>query len=125
VAAISWFASLLDGVSRNLLHDPAFKSIVEADLNSGIHLNETGQLDYFTTAKFHRPDELKSEILNAGFQGVEVFGIEGPAWILPDFEERWRDPRRKLDLMTLAQRLQSEPSVQGVSAHLLASGRKP
>jgi ubiquinone/menaquinone biosynthesis C-methylase UbiE len=124
-AAISRFASILDGISRDLLKDENFQSIVNADLNEGIHRNATGQLDYFTTAKFHRPEELKSEVLEAGFTEVEVLGIEGPGWILPDFEERWQDQRRRLDLLMLARRLEREPSAQGMSAHLLAVGKKP
>jgi len=125
VAGISRFASILDGISRDLLKDATFQAIVSADLQEGIHRNPTGNPEYFTTAKFHRPDELKAEVLEAGFADVHVFGIEGPAWILPDFDERWRDPRRKLDLMTLARRLESEPSILGASAHLLAVGIKP
>jgi ubiquinone/menaquinone biosynthesis C-methylase UbiE len=122
VAAISRCASILDGVSRDLLKDPTFQAIVTADLEEGIHRNPTGYPEYFTTAKFHRPDELKAEILEAGFFDVNVFGIEGPAWIVPDFDERWRDPRRRQDLMAVARHLQSEPSIQGASAHLLAVG---
>jgi len=125
VAAISRFASALDGLTRDLLADQAFQSIVTADLEEGIHRNETGRLEYFTTAKFHRPDELKAEVVAAGFAKVEVFGIEGPGWILPDFESRWRDPRWQQDLLMIARRLEHEPSVQGVSAHLLAVGEKP
>jgi len=125
VAAISRFASALDGLCRDLLADQAFQNIVKADLEDGIHRNETGRLEYFTTAKFHRPDELEAEVVEAGFTHVNVLGIEGPAWILPDFEDRWQDPRRRLDLLTIARHLESEPSIQGVSAHLLAVGEKP
>jgi ubiquinone/menaquinone biosynthesis C-methylase UbiE len=125
VAAISRFASALDGLCRDLLADETFQNIVKADLEEGVHRNETGRLEYFTTAKFHRPDELKAEVVEAGFTQVEVLGIEGPAWILPDFEERWRDPRRRLDLLAIARSLEREPSIQGASAHLLAVGEKP
>jgi len=125
VAAISRFASILDGVSRDLLKDERFQRIVNADLDEGIHRNETGRLEYFTTAKFHRPEELQSEIVDAGFREVEVLGIEGPAWMLPDFEERWRDERRRLDLLALARCTAHEPSMRGASAHLLGVGRKP
>jgi len=68
---------------------------------------------------------LKAEVVAAGFAKVEVFGIEGPVWILPDFESRWRDPRRQQGLLMIARRLEHEPSVQGVSADLLAVGEKP
>jgi ubiquinone/menaquinone biosynthesis C-methylase UbiE len=125
VAGISRFASALDGLCRDLLADITFQGIVKADLEDGIHRNVTGQLEYFTTAKFHRPEELEVEVAVAGFADVEVFGIEGPGWMLPDFEERWADPRRRQDLLEIARRLEREPSVQGISAHLLAVGKKP
>jgi ubiquinone/menaquinone biosynthesis C-methylase UbiE len=124
-AAISWFASALDGLSRDLFADEAFRTIVTHDLKDGIHRNDTRNLGYFTTAKFHRPEELKEEFSRAGFENVEVFGIEGPGWLFPDFNERWNDTRRRNDLMTVARSLESEPSIQGVSAHLLAVGKRP
>jgi len=49
----------------------------------GQHRNETSRLDYFTTAYFHRPEELPEE---------------------------------------LAGLLEAEPSIVGMSAHLLAIG---
>src|SRR5262245_8223981 len=125
VAGISRFASALDGLCRDLLADQAFLNIVRADLEEGIHRNDTKHLKYFTTAKFHRPDELEAEVVEACFINVNVLGIEGPGWMLPDFEYRWKDPRRRLYLLTIARRLDSEPSIQGVSAHLLAVGEKP
>jgi ubiquinone/menaquinone biosynthesis C-methylase UbiE len=51
-AAISRFASALDGLSRDLLQDPEFASIIERDLREGQHRNPTGRLEYFTTAYF-------------------------------------------------------------------------
>jgi SAM-dependent methyltransferase len=123
-AAISWFASALDGLRKDLFVDDTFRAIVKQDLIDGIHRNNTGQLEYFTTAKFHRPDELEFELIDAGFIDVEVFGIEGPGWLFPDFGDRWAEPRRREDLLAVARALEREPSVQGISAHLLAVGRK-
>src|SRR5215475_14914783 len=123
-AGISWFASALDGISRDLLCNEVFRAIVTRDLREGIHRNDTGALEYFTTAKFHRPEELKDELVQAGFADVEVLGIEGPGWLLPDFDGRWNDQRKRGDLMMLARSLQREASIQGVSAHLLAIGKK-
>lgn len=49
-----------------LFQDPRFAAIVEQDLREGRHRNPTERLDYFTTAYFHRPDELRQEVLQAG-----------------------------------------------------------
>ncbi len=123
-AAISRFASVLDGLSRDLFADPEFGRIVQRDLHAGVHENRTEKLDYFTTAYFHRPEELKSEVTAAGFSNVSVLGIEGPGWLVADFEAGWRDPRRREDLLRCARALEAEPSIQAVSAHLLAIGRR-
>lgn len=124
-AAISRWASALDGLSRNLLTDNDFVGMVERDLADGRHYNPTDRVDYFTTAYFHRPDELRREVIDAGFEAEGPYGIEGPGWILPDFEERWSDPKRREVLIQVARTVESEPAMVGVSAHLLVVGRKP
>jgi ubiquinone/menaquinone biosynthesis C-methylase UbiE len=120
VAAISRFASALDGLSRELFADPRFGAIVTRDLRDGQHRNATERLDYFTTAYFHRPDELARELTDAGLAGQGTFGIEGPGWLLPDIGERMQDDRRRTEVLHVARLLESEPSVLGASAHILA-----
>ncbi len=123
-AAISRFASLLDGLSRNLVDDPAFQPILETDLRSGQHRNPTNRPDYFTTAFFHHPDELTGEMAEAGFQVEALIAVEGPAWLLSNLVERMQDATKREQLMTLLRTVESEPSLVGASAHLLAVGRK-
>jgi SAM-dependent methyltransferase len=123
-AAISRYASALDGMARDLFADPRFTAIVERDLSSGQHRNPTDRVDYFTTAYFHRPEDLRAEVESAGFAIEGVCGLEGPGWFLPDLAERWADPRRRDELLRLARELQAAPSVLGISAHLLTVARK-
>jgi SAM-dependent methyltransferase len=124
-AAISRWASSLDGLARDFFADPRFTAIAERDVRDGQHRNPTGQFDYFTTAYFHRPEDLRAEMLDAGLEMVGLFGIEGPGWILPDVAERLADARRRDDLLRIARLLESEPSILASSAHLLAVARKP
>ena len=53
-----------------------------------------------------------------------MLGLEGPGWMLPDFDERWADARKREDMLRVARALESEESIVGVSAHLLAVGTK-
>jgi ubiquinone/menaquinone biosynthesis C-methylase UbiE len=124
-AGISRWASVLDGLSRDLFDDPAFLAIAEQDVKNGQHRNQAGRLDYFTTAYFHRPDDLRAEVATAGLQVNAVYGIEGPGWILPDISERLANSNRRENLLKAARMLDSEPSLAGASAHLLAVARKP
>jgi SAM-dependent methyltransferase len=124
-AAISRWTSALDGLARDLFQDPQFAAIAEQDARDGQHRNPTGRLDYFTTAYFHRPEDLRAEVLAAGLLIDGLYGVEGPGWMLPDVAERLADPRRRADLLRVAHTLESEPSLLGISAHLLVVARKP
>ncbi len=123
-AGISRWASVLDGLSRNALSDPAFARIVERDLVDGQHRNPTDRVEYFTTAYFHRPEELRDEVNAAGLTVEALYGVEGPGWILPDFMERWNDEQGREGLLSVARICESEPAMIGCSAHLLVVGRK-
>jgi ubiquinone/menaquinone biosynthesis C-methylase UbiE len=124
-AAISRWASALDGLARDLFQDPRFAAIVARDLREGQHRNPTERLDYFTTAYFHRPDELRAEVSGAGLILDGLYGLEGPGWLLSDVTARLADPRRGTDLLQVARLLESEPAMLGVSAHLLVVARTP
>lgn len=124
-AVISRWASALDGLARDLFQDPRFALIVQRDLEEGQHRNPTERIDYFTTAYFHRPSDATAEVEAAGFTNPQIYGIEGPAWLLSDIDDRMRDPRRRADLLKVLRQLESEPSLLGVSAHLLVVAQKP
>lgn len=123
-AAISRFASLLDGLAHGSLNDPLFASIVEDDLRDGQHRNPkpTERPEWFTTAYFHHPDELTDEVVEADLVCEGVFGVEGPGWLFPD---RWELPDQREILLSAARAVENEPTLRGVSSHLLAVGRKP
>ena len=123
-AGISRYASALDGLARKLSVDQQFVRIRDQDLSDGQHRNPTDTLDYFTTAYFHRPEDLRAELEEAGFSEVEVMGVEGVAWMFADFESRWADKALRQDILNIARALEAEPSIVGASAHLLAIGRK-
>jgi SAM-dependent methyltransferase len=119
VAAISRFASLLDGLSREYLGDPAFRRIVERDLRDGQHRNPEQRPHWFTTAYFHHPDELCREAVDAGLEHVATLGVEGVAgWLHPLLDD-WDDPAVRDTILFAARATEAEPSVLGASAHLL------
>jgi hypothetical protein len=64
-AAISRFAPALDGPRSGFLLDPGFEAIVERDARDGQHRNPSRHPRWFTTAYFHRADELASEVASA------------------------------------------------------------
>ncbi len=125
VAAISRFTSLLDGLWTQYLDDPAFARIVERDLREGQHSNPENRPGWFTTAYLHQPDDLAQEVRDAGLILDDLLAVEGPGWLAPDFEARWQDDRRRRQLLDAIARVEREPSMLGVSAHLIAIARRP
>jgi ubiquinone/menaquinone biosynthesis C-methylase UbiE len=123
VAAISRFASIIDGLARGLLLHPEFKSIVEKDLRSGEHRNPTDLPRAFTTSFFHKPEQLAAELDEAGLDVVAVYGVEGPAgWFAPPVPPAG-DSAERDRLLWVARAVEEEPALLGSSAHLLAIGQ--
>jgi SAM-dependent methyltransferase len=117
VAAVSRFASLLDGLLSGHLRDPVGREMVERDLATGVHRSPPDRPALFTTAYFHLPDELRSEVNEAGLAVDGVFGLEGPGWLLG---ERVDDELVLEDVLATARAIEQEPTVIGASGHLLA-----
>jgi ubiquinone/menaquinone biosynthesis C-methylase UbiE len=122
-AAISRFASLIDGLVKGFLTEPAFEAIVERDLEDGQHRNPTREPQWFTTAYFHLPGDLERELSEAGLKEVEVLAIEGPGVWLPDPDDWLADTERRELLLRTLRRIEREPSVLGAGSHLLGVGR--
>jgi ubiquinone/menaquinone biosynthesis C-methylase UbiE len=125
VAAISRFASTLDGIRGGYLEDPAFAEIAAGDRRDGQHRNPTANPEYFTTAYFHRPEELADECAAAGLLHEVTLGVEGPAWLLPDLDARLSSDHRRSALLAALVALEAERTLVGVSAHLLAVTQRP
>src|SRR2546430_5829421 len=124
-AAISRFAVLLDAMRMGLLGEAAARHISDGSLATGRHDARLG----FTTAYFHRPEELRDELVAAELEAVQLMAIEGPGWLLlpgePDSDyDRPVDPELVAGAGRCAAAVEDEPALIGASAHLLALGRR-
>jgi ubiquinone/menaquinone biosynthesis C-methylase UbiE len=124
-AAISRFASTIDGLIRARLTEPGFEAILEGALRDGRHRNPdpVERPHWFTTAFFHRPEELAEELRAAGFELDTLVAIEGVGAFLADPGPWLDDPVRRGLLMRAIRRVEAEPALLGASPHLLAVGR--
>jgi SAM-dependent methyltransferase len=111
------YASLIDGLRRRILDDPTFRAIVLRDLQDGQHRNPdvTTRPEFFTTAFLHLPDELEREAHTAGLSNVELFAIEGPAWIL-------EDPDDFDNQLFAARAIESDRALMSATSHMMVTG---
>jgi SAM-dependent methyltransferase len=127
-AAITRFASTLDGVAQGFLLEPGFEAIVERDIADGQHRNPDAHPGWFTTAYFHRPDELEREVAAAGFDVRAVLAIEGAVGAAAETHalDAWiDDPAKREVLLRAIRRVEVEPSLLGASPHILAVATRP
>jgi len=123
-AAITRFASTIAAMLEGLVDDETFAPIYEQDLRDGQHRNPTDDPNYFTTAYFHYPQELKDEILETGFRFEALLAIEGPARIAKNFAEHWENPEIQDRILKIVRHVEAEPTLWGISAHIMAVGTK-
>jgi ubiquinone/menaquinone biosynthesis C-methylase UbiE len=121
---ISRFASALDALHSGYLDDPQFMDIINQDLTNGQHRNPTSCASYFTTAYFHHPDELSEEIKTVGLQHIKTLAVEGTGWVTKDFDQCWQDKECRAQLLAIVRRLEDEPTLLGMSGHVMVIGRK-
>jgi ubiquinone/menaquinone biosynthesis C-methylase UbiE len=119
--AISRYASTIYGLLHVLVWDADYLKMIDLELASGQH-RKPENLNVFITAFFHHPDELRAELDEAGMLLDEIVGIQGPGWIVPDFEANLKSAERLDILVEIARRMEKDPVV---SPHMLAVARRP
>jgi hypothetical protein len=65
-----------------------------------------------------------AECAAAGVSHEATLAVEGPGWLLPDVDARLADQRRRAALLDVLDNLEAEPTLVGVSAHLLVVARR-
>jgi ubiquinone/menaquinone biosynthesis C-methylase UbiE len=125
-ATIARLSSLHDALFRNLFQYKEFLPMVESTVVDGHHRPPEGRHEWFTHTYFHRPEESVDEALAAGLLAPQVFAVEGSARALPDdeVEARLADPVQREHLLWALRLMETDPSVLGVSSHLLTVARK-
>lgn len=121
--AISRFGALLDQLVRlDRFHEPDEMERIEAIVKSGVLQAREGGV--FTTAFMHLPRQLRQEVSAAGFMGVDVVSIEGPGYLVSNFDERWADGVRRAALVGAARLVESDPELVALGGHLMAVGHR-
>jgi SAM-dependent methyltransferase len=125
-SVIGRWASMLDGFSQgHYAGHPVFRSMVEAALGDGTHRNLSGDPRHFTTAYFHRPQEVAAEVTEAGLPAPRLVPCEGPLVWCGRLDRILADPGERELMLDLLRRVEDEPSLLGATSHLLAVTRRP
>ena len=123
-AVISRYASFMDGLRRDLVNDDRFEKILLDDLKTGVHLNATDNLDYFTTAFFHTPREIRSEVSESGLKLEKLVAVESAGWVIDNFTEKIKDQGYWAKIQKIIGSVESNEDLIAISPHIIAIARK-
>jgi SAM-dependent methyltransferase len=124
-AAISRYASTLDGLFLGFVDRPGFRAVLTQGLRTGQHRNPGREPDFFTIAFFHTQDGIAAEITESGLRLQEVLPVEGPLHWAPGIRDRLADPVQRQLILDVLAVMERDPAMAGATAHLLAFARCP
>lgn len=116
-ATISRYAGLYDTLVRGRYLDPDVRRITDAEVVTGVH--EPCDRDLFTLAYFHHPDEIVGEFADAGLTRAARYALEGGAWLFADRDGWLESGERTAALLEALRSVEQEPSLFGITSHLL------
>ena len=122
--AINRLASLVDGLRHSYIDDPVYTSILSRDLEQGQHSSPPGEIRNFTTAFFHRSEELEADVRDAGFTQQGLYSVQGPGELVSDLEDRLSDPAKRAHLLDLIRSVEEDVTLLGVSSHFVVVATK-
>lgn len=123
-AVISRWAPMFEGMLHGLVDAPGFTPMLREDLATGTRRGTQHHPNGFTTCYFHRPEEIVSEVADAGLTLVDLLPVEGMAEWIPDIADRLADPGKRAVLLELLDSTEREPAILGATSHLLAIARR-
>lgn len=116
IQAVSKYVGFFNAYFDGKANDPMLTKIIDSSLNSE-------QFEYHGGIFFsHTPEELKEEIEETGFEKINILSVESLGRGLNI--GYWEDENLRKDLLYFIEKSEKEPSIIGISAHIMAIGQK-
>jgi ubiquinone/menaquinone biosynthesis C-methylase UbiE len=123
--ALSRFYPVMETLAQGAAPEPGELEETARFLADGQYRNPGDDPARFTTSYFHRPEELISEIREAGLDVRVLVGVNGIVKLLPDFAQRLEEPAQRDRVLSVLRLLETEPSTIGMSQNFIAISRVP
>jgi hypothetical protein len=120
--ALSRFYPLLEDIAQGAPIDIARTA---AFVEDGQYRNPSGDPAGFTTAFFHRPQDLAAEVEEAGLRLRALVAGSGVVRLLSGFAARLEEPDQRELILSALRLVEAEPSVLGSSQNFVAIAERP
>ncbi|HVW14742.1 MAG TPA: methyltransferase domain-containing protein [Mucilaginibacter sp.] len=122
--AINHSASAIAALLNGFIHSPEIYEMCRQELATGVHHPPKNMPGVLPSAYFHRPQQLKEELEEAGLTYVNTYAVEGMIWLDKNYFESRSDEKKKTAIMELLRLTESDPELLTVSPHMMIAGRK-
>jgi len=118
-SAMGRFFLFYKGVAANVIRDPEARARLVSITSTGMRPSSEPPFPAYA----HRAEDLEREVSLAGFVDVRVHAIEGIFHLLGDLPYRMADPPSRQALLDVMKAYEEDPSMTGISGHLMATAR--
>jgi ubiquinone/menaquinone biosynthesis C-methylase UbiE len=122
--AINHSVSTLTGLLNGMVHDQQFYRMCMVELKTGQHNPPAAWPGILPEAFFHKPNELLTEVEDAGFTNLQLFAVEGMIWLDAKYFESRSNPEKKDAMMSLLRATEQSAELLCFSPHIMICGRK-
>lgn len=122
--AINYTASTLAGLLNGLIHKKTFFEMCKEELKTGIH-NQPDDFPWILAeAYYHNPKQLKIEFTDPDLTYINIYAVEGIAWLDKDYFSNMQNEAKKSTLTELIQITENDSSLLSFSPHMMIAVKK-
>ncbi|WP_062052880.1 class I SAM-dependent methyltransferase [Aquimarina longa] len=122
--AINYTASTLVGLLNGLIHKKTFFNMCKEELTSGIHNPPDDFPWLLAEAYYHNPKELKQEFMAQKLTYLNMYAVEGMAWLAKDYFTSMLNNKKKNTLLELINITENDSNLLSFSPHIMIAVQK-
>ena len=122
--AINYTASTLVGLLNGLIHKRSFFEMCKNELTTGIHNPPDDFPWLLAEAYYHKPEQLKEEFSHQDLTYLNIYAVEGMAWLDKDFFANMLNDKKRKNLIELLQITENDSYILPFSPHMMIAVKK-
>lgn len=121
---INYSATTLVALLNGMIHKSSFFEICKSELISGLHEPSEKFPWILADSFYHKPSQLKNEILKCDLIIDEIFAVEGMIWLDKDYFTNMLNEKKRKTLLNLLNVTENEEELLCFSPHFMISAIK-
>ena len=122
--AINYTASTLTGLLNGLFHKNSFFEMCKEELTTGKHNPPDDFPWLLAEAYYHKPEELKEEFTKQDLIYINLYAVEGMAWLDKNYFTNMLNDKNKKRLLELIQITENDCYLLPFSPHMMIAVKK-